>query len=475
MKHQILSKFIEDNKHLAEQGSKKWLEERQYTIGGSEISTVIGKNKYSTIQNLIAQKIGISQFTGNTATRWGSLFEGMTELIFQSLFLNGNAIHSTGSVQNKEIEAHRYSPDGLCIMKLVHELIIVLLEFKSPLNSIPEGKVPAHYLPQVKAGLCTLDIVEKAIYVSNMFRKCSLLNLNFSPSYDKYFHKDERKKVGFTQAIACGIILFSIPGQNINDFLSLYLCEKEELEDTSDFDDISFGAKKHEFALSDDDMSDQEYADPVDHADDDATGLANDGSLTLLQRIHNNVTLFLNSENDESKYKMLDIGSLCTRDTEEWLQLYKPIEEVSCLKAKYIKPNLNIDAIAEDDNLYVSDELKFIKKKSYIRSINKKFNFEKTIEKYKINSIKKGHIPVAVLPWKLMKSDILVVEKDADFLNVHKSKIDKVAKDIKRIISYSSDLDRRAELFDEMYPGTKIVQHYWDSKPLSIEDLRDFI
>ncbi len=127
MQHQILSKFISDNSHLAEQGSKKWLEERQYIIGGSEIATVIGKNKYSTVQNLIAQKIGITSFTGNTATRWGNLFENMTELIFQILFLNGNRIHSTGSIQNKEIESHRYSPDGLCIMKLMNKLMIILL------------------------------------------------------------------------------------------------------------------------------------------------------------------------------------------------------------------------------------------------------------------------------------------------------------------------------------------------------------
>ncbi len=466
MQHQILSKFISDNSHLAEQGSKKWLEERQYIIGGSEIATVIGKNKYSTVQNLIAQKIGITSFTGNTATRWGNLFENMTELIFQILFLNGNRIHSTGSIQNKEIESHRYSPDGLCIMKLMNKLMIILLEFKAPLNSIPEGKVPAHYLPQVKAGLCTLNIAEKAIFMSNMFRKCRLSNLNFNPSYDLYFHKDAKKKVCFKQAIACGIILFFIPGQNIDSFLSMYLREKEELDEIKDMTESDNDMIKHEFGLSDDEISEQEYN------SDNNEPIHN--KLTLLQRIHKNVLLFLNTETKQSKYDMLDIGNFDKEDMEEWLRLYKPEEDNSFLRAKYIKPNLNMEAIMEDNNLFVSNELEFLRKESYIKSINKKFNFEKTIEKFKLKSLKNGRIPIGVLPWKLMKSDILLVEKDVDFLNIHKSKINDVINVIKYIINNASNLDDRVELFDKLYPDTKIVQQYFNDNLLSHEEIKEF-
>ncbi len=467
MKHQILAKFIKDHSHLSEQGSKEWLKERQYTIGGSEIATVIGKNKYSTVQNLVAQKIGISHFTGNTATRWGNLFENMTELIFQSLFLNGGKIHSVGSIQNKEIDTHKYSPDGLCIMKILGEIMIILLEFKSPLNSIPEEKIPAHYLPQVKAGLCTLDIAEKAIFMSNMFRKCRLSNLNFTPHYDSYFHRDNKKKVSFTQALACGIILFFIPGKNINDFLSLYLYEKEELDELSDFD-----TPKNEFALSESDMSAQEES--GSESDNSSNNILQVNDKTILQKIYKNVAIFLESKTDQSEYSMLDIGNLYREETEEWLQLCKPNEGDSFLKAKYIKPNLNVSAIVEDNNLYVSDELNFLREKSYVKSIDRRFDFKKTIEKFKVNSIKRGDIPVAVLPWKLMKSDIIVAERDEEFLNVHKSKINKVAEDIKYIVDGASDLDGRAALFDKLYPGTKIIQHYWDSKLISEFDAKDF-
>lgn len=41
-----LKNFIEDNKHLPEQGSEQWLRNRKFTIGGSEMSTITGDNPY---------------------------------------------------------------------------------------------------------------------------------------------------------------------------------------------------------------------------------------------------------------------------------------------------------------------------------------------------------------------------------------------------------------------------------------------
>lgn len=41
-KTDILSKFIEDNRNLPEQGSSEWLEQRKMYFGGSDIATLIG-------------------------------------------------------------------------------------------------------------------------------------------------------------------------------------------------------------------------------------------------------------------------------------------------------------------------------------------------------------------------------------------------------------------------------------------------
>jgi hypothetical protein len=473
MKRQILEKFIKENSHLSEQGSKQWLEERQLIVGGSEMSVVIGKNKYSSIQSLISQKVGLTNFTGNTATRWGNLFESMTELIFKTLFLNGDPIYSTGSVPHKEIEAHRYSPDGLCIMKIDGVFRIVLLEFKAPFSSVPEKKIPPHYLPQVKAGLCTLDLTEKAVFVNNMFRKCKLSQLDFNPTYDTLFHKDSKKKLEIPEAIACGIILFHIPGQNINEFLSALLGENDansgddadDGDDDDGDDDISIN-KKHEFATSD---SDYESFDADDDIDDDF-------NKSLLHRLHRNVSLFLNTEMDPAEYKLLDLGESGTIEMAEWLELFKPERGDSFLKAKYIKPNLNVDSLMDEyDNVYISKELDYVKKQSYLNQIHKKYNFKKTIEKYKANCLRNGLIPVAVLPWKLIKSDVIVIDKDPEFLNQHKEKINDVISKVKYIVDNASDLDARANVFGKIYPDSSIVRDYWENKPTSPEDIKDFL
>lgn len=468
MKRQILEKFIKEHSHLSEQGSKEWLEERQFVIGGSEIATVIGKNRFSTIQDLVSRKIGISHFSGNTATRWGSLFEDMTQLIFQILLLKNDTVYTTGSVPHKEITSHRYSPDGICLMEILNVLKIVLLEFKAPLSSIPEGKIPIYYLPQIKAGLCTLDITENAVFMNNMFRKCSLAQLDFGPSYDSLFHKDKNKKINLTQALACGIIVFYIPGQKIDSFLSNLLDEKKELEmpNSDDEDDVAYD-QKHEFAATDEEDS--------SGTDADLSDAENEEDKTLLQRLHKNVSLFLNTEMDPEEYDMLDVGELYPGEMDEWLKLYKPEASESFLKAKYIKPNFNSEALMEDNNLYISKELENIRKKSHIDTINKKYNFTKTIHKFKANCLKNGYIPVAVLPWKLMKSDIILLDKDENYLDDHRDAIDSVIEKIKYITANGSDLDEKVTLFENLYPDSKIAQEYWDNKPLSLDEIKEFI
>ena len=45
-KLQILQQFLNKHKYLPIQGSHEWLNSRKYSIGGSEISTILGLNPY---------------------------------------------------------------------------------------------------------------------------------------------------------------------------------------------------------------------------------------------------------------------------------------------------------------------------------------------------------------------------------------------------------------------------------------------
>lgn len=460
-----LLKFINDHSHLSEQGSQQWLDERQLMIGGSEIATITGKNRFSSIQNLIAQKIGLSSFLGNRATRWGNLFEDMTELIFSTLFLNNEKIYTTGSIANKDIPEHKYSPDGLCTMTINEVLYTILLEFKSPLSTIPSGKIPPHYLPQVKAGLCTLELTDKAIFVNNMFRKCTLSDLDYTTKYDHVFHKDADKNLKIDQALACGMIMFYISGEQIDAFLAKVVEEKERDESNT-----NFNQKNNEFACSD---SDSDYSsESASDSDQKSEDIALNS--VAMQALYNNVSLFLDGESDADEYALLDIGALAPYEMDEWLELYKPINGASFLTAKYIKPNINVKYIGDGcDNLYLSPDLNKFRTHEHLEQLQH-FNFQKTITKYKSNCIKKGLIPVAVLPWKLLKSDVISVDKEPDFLKPHKADIQRVIGTIKKIIGAGPLLDDHAEAFMKEFPDSNAINYYLRNRPMSQAQIDEF-
>jgi len=482
-KTHIIKEFVKKYEYLSVQGTQEWLKERKLTIGGSEIATIIGKSKYSSIVGLVAEKISLTSFKGNTATRWGSLFEDMTQLIFKLLFLNERSIYTTGSVPHKIIKSHRYSPDGLCVIEINNNYAIILLEFKAPLCSIPENKIPSHYLPQIKSGLCTIDISEHGIFMSNMYRKCSIEQLNFDTTYDKTFHKDLGKKINTTRAIAYGIILFHIPGKSINEFLSLLLddCEDEDILCSTDCENESdvysdsenkVNNMKHEFAATESESesgfaSDYEYLDNIKCEPND--------DLSILKKLYKNVKLFLDTELNIEEYDLLDVGTFSNDDMEEWLNLYKQDTGNTFLEAKYIKPNFNIDAILDDPNMYISHNISYIKNRLYLNKICKKYNFIETIKKYKFNCLKNGLIPVAILPWKLMKSDIISVEKEEDYLKPHENKINDTVNIINNIINMATNKDEYANLLDDYYPDNTITKNYWDTKTLSKEEINEII
>lgn len=70
-----------------EQGSPEWLLARRYFIGGSEIAAVLGLNRFKTTMQFYKEKMGVSSFSGNFATRWGSMFEVLTQDLFREIFL----------------------------------------------------------------------------------------------------------------------------------------------------------------------------------------------------------------------------------------------------------------------------------------------------------------------------------------------------------------------------------------------------
>lgn len=460
-----LKNFIIENKDLAVQGSEQWLIERQYIIGGSEIASVIGKNPFSNVQNLIAQKIKLTSFTGNTACRWGNLFENVSEMLFRTLF--GKKIYATGSIQNTVVPNHRYSPDGLCCMMFIENNIPIykttLLEFKSPYSSIPSAKVPVHYIPQVKAGLCTIGIAETAIFVNNMFRKCTLKQLDYTINYDTKYHRDtEKKLIGIDDAIATGLIMFSININKLDLFMQMYnKLHKVESECDSESECEMYTALESSGSESDPDEDYKHF----------------DNGTNILYKIYKNIINFREDIAFDDKINnlnssMIDLGSETKELFDQFLTLYKP-ESNPFIDIKCIKPQINKEAfIGNLPNFILPTELDYIKKDTHIC---KKYNSKKLINAFTNDCVTKQHIPIAYLPWKLLRSSNIIVEKEPDYLEIIKDKIDMCIDIVKDINTNSKSMDDTANLFEKHFANNSITKNYFESKLHSQEFLQEFL
>lgn len=193
-----LNAFIEENKNLPSQGTKEWLDNKKYKIGGSEIATILNLNPYQSTKDLIGFHSNTKIFNNNIAIYWGRLFESVLQNKINSL-LNCK-INEFGSIPHKKHGNVAYSPDGVAVVhksklnKLidVEDLnrfsLIVLFEFKCPYSRIPTGLIPDYYLPQPKLGLDIIKICDIAIFTEAIFRLCNIDDLDYNDKYNKSLH-----------------------------------------------------------------------------------------------------------------------------------------------------------------------------------------------------------------------------------------------------------------------------------------------
>ena len=405
LKLEQVKKFIKQNCYLAPQGSEEWLKTRQSIIGGSELSILSGENPFSTIADLVASKCGLSKFTSNVATKWGNIFEELTRIIVQMIFINDiplseECIYETGSLEGV-IPYHRFSPDGLTVIVCKKydgslEPVIVLLEFKSPLSSIPTKIVPKYYLPQVKAGMCDIEMVELGLFVNNMFRKCTLEQFGNNPEYNKEFHmSDIKKKVNISEPLAIGILGLYQTKEQRKKFLELINNNKLFKNDTSS-----------------DSSDDDEMYEP-------------------------------NIETKLISNKLIDIGELNHDDT---LVVFQHI----CNKyftIKYYPPNIYINRLISNlpqDIIYYPEDI--ISFKMY------ETNPKKFVNKFEKKYYDMGLIPIGFLPWKLFMADFILVDKDPLYIYQFVPKIKEVI-DIVTDICSTNNMEERQDKFNTYFPS----------------------
>lgn len=195
-----LDDYVAGWAHMPRQKTRAWEEFKLTTIGGSQMSTILGLNPYETMRTLVAGKVGLSnrRFSSTLKTQWGNLFEPLIRQYIEHT-LDTRIVGDDLLISTEDCIS--YSPDGLGVVmrevktaveidgKTVENTTLaptcVLFEFKCPFNRIPDGRVPKYYLPQVKTGLDIIDVADSGLYAEAVFRRCSWQDLNDTLTYDR--------------------------------------------------------------------------------------------------------------------------------------------------------------------------------------------------------------------------------------------------------------------------------------------------
>jgi len=223
------------------QGGDAWKARRLQTVGGSELSSLLGENPYSSELNLLARKLGIDRSDPGEACWWGTMMEPVSERLVE--LQCGTRAHGTGIHMHLPdlIEGHANSPDGFCVIALVDGdepgtlelarglddprvaaapdravVLPALLELKAPYSRIPDGrKMPKHYSAQVQSGMAlSHPAVSVGLFCEVVYRMCTMMQLGTDDTYCTGYHeKDVTRKDTpvWDGALAWGLVAVYAP------------------------------------------------------------------------------------------------------------------------------------------------------------------------------------------------------------------------------------------------------------------------
>lgn len=192
-------------RNLALQGSEEWIEARAFSFGGSEMSTVVGKNKYDDWKSLLHRKSNNVNFRQDT-TEWGHLFEPIAKMYISKQCeerKQDGTIYEFGSIPHSYYPVC-YSPDGL----MIDGKDLVMIEIKNPIYRGVK-KIPESYLEQVKTGMCIIN-VKHCVFYQFRFRRCKLTTKPWTVTYDRVYHKEYYKRCPDMGNISYGYLHWDI-------------------------------------------------------------------------------------------------------------------------------------------------------------------------------------------------------------------------------------------------------------------------
>jgi hypothetical protein len=409
--------FINKQEAAPIQKSAEWYKIKKNTIGGSEVATVLGLNPFKTLKALVGEKTGVlnNKFNGNLYTRWGNIFENVTKSWAEKILLMDADIYESGSLEGI-LERQRYSPDGLGVVKLRDKYFIVLFEFKAPFKSIPDGKIPKYYRPQIQTGMLSIPIVDTSIFINNCYRKCKLKDIGFSYTYNQEFHINDKIKTKYVYA--CGVIYF-------------YQTEKQYKKLTED-------EKKY--------INEQDTVNRDDDKQEINDFINNGYSTSVCYNATNDYDILI-----KTREELLDFG-----DDNKYISRLFELHEEKKVFCEYSPLIINNNDIKNISFLAENNKLEREALKNTPKKIIKEFHdhFMNNCEKEKL-------IPIGYLPWKLVKSDII---QDNRIDNWYEQIAGPITQTIGNmdIISKSDNPEKK---YYELYPKKKIIYNIEQDTP----------
>ena len=97
-----------------EQGSSEWFAQRNTMLTASDVAAALGFNPYQTRKSLLDKKTGRGKnraFTGNAATRWGTLYETEARKLYERK--TGHFVYEFGVIPHQVHTWIGGSPDGV--------------------------------------------------------------------------------------------------------------------------------------------------------------------------------------------------------------------------------------------------------------------------------------------------------------------------------------------------------------------------
>lgn len=153
---------------------EEWLKARETRIGGSEASSLIGMNKYTSLHDLWERKIkGVQSDVSNELIEYGNTMEPLLRELYKIKHPETDVQYSPNTIlYSKQYDYISYSPDGLLWDGSRAGILEIKTSFirNSNMNEEWKDSIPQTYFCQILWGLlCTgfefVDLIAELRYL----------------------------------------------------------------------------------------------------------------------------------------------------------------------------------------------------------------------------------------------------------------------------------------------------------------------